>query len=87
MLEDPKSIRTQSSRQYHFTLLGSLSIKAAQKTLMKLTPVVDFIKGFRNTNIIHKRKVSFANTVKPTNMITLSQTRDDNMNQMITISG
>jgi len=35
---DPKSVRTQSSRQYHFTLLGSARVKAPQKTLMKLTP-------------------------------------------------
>jgi hypothetical protein len=35
---DPESVRTQSSRQYHFTLLGSEGVKAAQKTLVKLPP-------------------------------------------------
>jgi hypothetical protein len=38
-LVDPESIRTQSSCQYHFTLLGSTSAKAVRRTLMKLTPV------------------------------------------------
>ncbi len=37
---DPKSLRTQSSCQYHFTLLGSARVKAEQKKLMKLTPGV-----------------------------------------------
>jgi hypothetical protein len=35
---DPKSVKLQISRQSHFTLLGSARVKAAQKTLMKLTP-------------------------------------------------
>ncbi len=34
----PKSIRIQSSCQYHFTLLGSTGAKAAHRTLVKLTP-------------------------------------------------
>ncbi len=34
----PKSIRIQYSCQYRLTLLGSTSAKAAQRTLMKLTP-------------------------------------------------
>jgi len=34
---DPKSVRTQSSRQYLFPFLGSACIKAVLKTLMKLT--------------------------------------------------
>jgi hypothetical protein len=38
VLIDPKTVRTQSSRQYLFTLLVSTSIKAVHKTLMKLTP-------------------------------------------------
>jgi len=37
-LTDPKSVRTQSSRQYLFTLLGSAHIKAIRRALMKLTP-------------------------------------------------
>ncbi len=36
----PKSVRTQSSCQYLFTLLGSTSIKSVHRTLMKLTPGV-----------------------------------------------
>jgi len=34
----PQSVITQSSPQYHFTLLGSMSIKAVHITLMKLSP-------------------------------------------------
>jgi hypothetical protein len=34
----PKSIRIQSSCQYLFTLLGSATIKAVYKMLVKLTP-------------------------------------------------
>ncbi len=37
-LVDPKSVRTRSSRQYLFTLLGSTSVKAVRRTLMKSTP-------------------------------------------------
>ncbi len=37
-LVDPKSVRTQSSLQYHFTLLGSTSVKAVRRKLLKLTP-------------------------------------------------
>jgi len=36
----PQSVRTQSSCQYLFTLLGPTSVKAVRRTLMKLTPVV-----------------------------------------------
>jgi hypothetical protein len=39
----PKSVRIQLSRQYLFTPLGSTGAKAAHRTLMKLTPRVDFI--------------------------------------------
>jgi len=38
MRADPKSIKIQSSHQYLFALLGSMVIKAARKTLVKLTP-------------------------------------------------
>jgi len=41
MCADPESIRTQPTRQYHFTLLGSGRVNAARKTLMKLTPSPD----------------------------------------------
>ncbi len=34
----PQSVRTHSSCQYLFTLLGSARAKAAHRTLMKLTP-------------------------------------------------
>ncbi len=37
----PQSIRTQSSCQYLFTLLGSSSVKAVHRTLMKLSPGVN----------------------------------------------
>jgi len=36
----PQSIRTQSSCQYLFMLLGPTSVKAVRRTLMKLTPGV-----------------------------------------------
>jgi hypothetical protein len=39
---DPKSVAILLSCQYLFTLLGSESIKATRRTLMKLTPVVNF---------------------------------------------
>jgi hypothetical protein len=39
----PESVRIQSSCQYIFTLLGSTGAKAVHRTLMKLTPGVDFI--------------------------------------------
>jgi hypothetical protein len=35
----PQSVRTHSSRQYLFTLLGPTSVKAVSRTLMKWTPV------------------------------------------------
>jgi len=38
----PQSVRTQSSCQNLFTLLGSTHIKAVHRTLMKSTPGVDF---------------------------------------------
>jgi len=34
----PQSVRTQSSCQYLFTLLGPTSVKAVRRTLTKLTP-------------------------------------------------
>ncbi len=39
----PKSIRIKSSCQYLFTLLGSTGVKAARRTLMKLSLVVTVI--------------------------------------------
>jgi len=36
--KDPKSIKIQSSCQYHFALLGSTNVKTARKMLLKLTP-------------------------------------------------
>jgi hypothetical protein len=38
MSTDPKSIKIQSSHQYFFALLGSESVKAARKMLVKLSP-------------------------------------------------
>ncbi len=45
-LVDPKSVRTQSSRQYLFTLLGSTSVKAVRRTLMKPTPKAEMRQSF-----------------------------------------
>jgi len=39
----PQSVRTQSSRQYLFTLLGPTSVKAVRRTLMKLSPDVQTV--------------------------------------------
>jgi len=36
----PQSVRTQSSRQYLFMLLGPTSVKAVRRTLMKWRPCV-----------------------------------------------
>jgi len=42
----PQSVRTQSSHQYLFTLLGPTSVKAVRRTLMKLTPDSDILIAF-----------------------------------------
>ena len=42
----PKSVRIQSSCKYLFMLLGSVCIKAACRTLMKLTPRGRFYQTF-----------------------------------------
>jgi len=44
---DPESVTFQLSLQYLFMLLVSSSVKADQKTLMKLTPVVHIPPGVR----------------------------------------
>jgi len=43
----PKSVKRQSNHQYRYTLLGSASIKAARKMLVKVTPGVNFTNVFR----------------------------------------
>ncbi len=40
----PKVKKIQSSCQSFFALLGSMSVKAVRKTLVKLTPGINFIK-------------------------------------------
>ena len=40
---DPKSVRKIDNLIVFFTLLGSASIKAVRRMLMKLSPVVNFI--------------------------------------------
>jgi hypothetical protein len=40
VLVDPKSVKRQLSHQWLFTLLGSMSVKAVHRTLMKLSPGV-----------------------------------------------
>jgi len=49
---DPKSIKIQSSHRYLFVLLGSALVKAAHKTLLKLTPAVVNSSG----ELIRKRR-------------------------------
>jgi len=41
----PKAQKRQSGQPCHFTLLGPMSIKAAHKMLMKLTPEAKFSNG------------------------------------------
>jgi len=41
---DSKSVKIQLSCQYLFALLGSVSIKAGRKMLMKLTPMYVYCK-------------------------------------------
>jgi len=41
----PKSVRTLSSCQYLFTLLGSASVKAVRRTLMKLSPDLQSVEA------------------------------------------
>jgi len=59
----PQSVRTQSSCQYLFTLLEPMSVKAVHRTLMKLSPSVNFInivtreklhEAFMYEKIVHK---------------------------------
>jgi len=45
----PQSVRTQSSCQYLFTLLGSTNVKAVHRKLMKLSPGVNFINIFHES--------------------------------------
>ncbi len=42
VLVEPESIRTQSSCQYLFALLGSASVKAVYRMLKKSTPCINF---------------------------------------------
>jgi len=59
----PQSVRTQSSCQYLFTLLGPTSVKAVRRTLMKLTPGLNFINVQRTAfTLIDPESVK--NTVK-----------------------
>jgi len=59
----PQSVRTQSSRQYLFTLLGPTSVKAVRRTLMKWTPGFD--KGPMAEKKFRKRS-SFGSKSVPT---------------------
>ncbi len=43
----PQSVRTQSSCQYLFTLMGSTRVKAVRRTLMKLTPEAENLVASR----------------------------------------
>jgi len=46
MLVDPKSVKKIDNLTVFFTLLGSTSVKAACRTLMKLTPDWKIVNGF-----------------------------------------
>jgi len=47
MRADPKSAKRQSSHQCLFALLGSAGVKAAGKTLVKSTQLVNLTKGLQ----------------------------------------
>jgi hypothetical protein len=59
----PQRVRTQSSCQYILMLLGSTRVKAVQRTLMKLSPGVNFI-NFLQAAFMHADPKSTKNTVK-----------------------
>jgi len=56
---DPKSVRTQSSLQCLFKLLGSASVKAVCRTLMKLSPGHNMLFNNQLCLSIEKVEVSF----------------------------
>ncbi len=57
-LVDLKSVRTQSSRQYLFTLYGSTSVKAVHRTLMKSTPDLKSAKKTDSLTVFFELLVS-----------------------------
>jgi hypothetical protein len=56
MRADPKSIKRQSGHQYLFALLGSLSVKAARKMLIKLTLGEDAATAAERSEKVLKKK-------------------------------
>jgi len=63
----PKAQKWQSSYQWHFALLGSMRVKAACKTLMKLTPAwkniwmpLKFASNFSPSFLIKEKIFFFA---------------------------
>jgi len=54
MHADLESVRFQLSHQYHFTLLGSTRVKAAQKMLIKLTPDLTTITVYIATSCLQR---------------------------------
>jgi len=57
-----QSIRTQSSCQYLFMLLGSTCVKAVHRTLMKLSPVV--MIRWQNSSLLFNSICSFFRRAK-----------------------
>ena len=49
MLVDPKSVKKTDYLTVFFTLLGSVSVKAVHRTLMKLSPDDNFTKLFEES--------------------------------------
>ncbi len=47
MLVDPESVKNTVNHKYLFTPLGSMSAKAVLRTLVKLSPGVNFINVLR----------------------------------------
>jgi hypothetical protein len=65
--KDPKIVKIQSSYQYLFALLGSASVKALHKMLMKLTPDgrMCYVSGPDNKGTILAPKFFSCLSVKP----------------------
>jgi len=56
MLADPRSVKIPLSCQYLFALLGSVGVKAARKSLVKLTSIGSLLFTFDSS---HDREVTF----------------------------
>ncbi len=68
-LVDPESAKIQFSHQYLFMLLGSTSVKAVSRTLMKLTPGIPSL----SSQCLERRNINNPIIVICSNLTPLSQ--------------